>query len=247
MNASATLDLLEDPPKRPAAGFGFALAFSPDERVLYVAGTPRRELRAEGVQTNGRRFATLHHPEPGGPDGLKLDEAGNLYVTGAAGVWVFAPDGACTLASFPPRRRPPTAPGATPTAVRSTSPRAPLATASGSGCRAHADAARPHRHRIPEGVRGRSLEPLLEGDVSLYDEVLIETIGDKRTLRTPHARLTWHGRGERGEYNLAEDPHCFHNLWDEPAAAELQRDLTDRLLAHLVANIDPLPPVVTLC
>ena len=35
----------------------------------------------------------MDHPQPGSPDGMKVDQQGNLYVTGATGVWVFEPDG----------------------------------------------------------------------------------------------------------------------------------------------------------
>lgn len=30
---------------------------------------------------------------PGGPDGMKVDQKGNLYSTGPGGVWIMAPDG----------------------------------------------------------------------------------------------------------------------------------------------------------
>ena len=31
--------------------------------------------------------------EPGVPDGMKVDTNGNLYCTGARGIWVFDPEG----------------------------------------------------------------------------------------------------------------------------------------------------------
>ncbi|MGH8019544.1 MAG: hypothetical protein ACREIA_14925 [Opitutaceae bacterium] len=62
------------------------------------------------------------------------------------------------------------------------------------------------------------------------------------------ARLTWHGAGEKGElYDLVGDPHEFHNLWGDPAAATLQTELMDRLTARLAANHDPLPLKSSLC
>ncbi|GAB4115590.1 MAG: SMP-30/gluconolactonase/LRE family protein [Roseiflexaceae bacterium] len=74
------------------------LAFSPDESILYVDDSPRRHIRAfdllpDGRLANSRIFADMDHPQPGSPDGMKIDVNGNLYVAGATGVWVFTPDG----------------------------------------------------------------------------------------------------------------------------------------------------------
>ena len=71
------------------------LAFSPDERTLYVADTNRHHVRAfdvasDGTLTNGRVFAEVR--EEGRPDGMKVDRDGRLYVC-ATTVQVFAPDG----------------------------------------------------------------------------------------------------------------------------------------------------------
>jgi gluconolactonase len=74
------------------------LALSPDERTIYLADSRRIHLRAftvtaAGDLIDGRLFADMTHPEPVGPDGLKVDTAGNVYCAGATGVWVFAPTG----------------------------------------------------------------------------------------------------------------------------------------------------------
>lgn len=74
------------------------LAFSPDERTIYLADTRRLHLRAftvtpDGDLIDGRLFADMAHAEPGGPDGLKVDQAGNIYCAGATGVWIFTPAG----------------------------------------------------------------------------------------------------------------------------------------------------------
>jgi gluconolactonase len=74
------------------------LAFAPDEATLYVDDSARRHVRAfdvrpDGTLANGRIIADMDHPRPGVPDGMKVDSAGHLYVTGATGVWVFEPDG----------------------------------------------------------------------------------------------------------------------------------------------------------
>lgn len=90
---NGALELLIDDFDRPNG-----LAFSPDESILYIDDSPRRHVRAfdvrsDGTLTNSRVFADMGHPQPGSPDGMKIDEAGNLYVTGATGVWVFESDG----------------------------------------------------------------------------------------------------------------------------------------------------------
>jgi gluconolactonase len=76
------------------------LAFSPDEQTLYVCDTARYHVRAFTIEKSGalvvgsgRIFATLDPGQPGGPDGLKVDRDGRVYVAVALGVWVFEPDG----------------------------------------------------------------------------------------------------------------------------------------------------------
>ena len=73
------------------------IGFSPDRKTLYVADTAKMHVRAfdvrrDGSVTNGRVFGEMRRWAPniqGGPDGLKVDEKGNVYVTGAGGVWVY--------------------------------------------------------------------------------------------------------------------------------------------------------------
>jgi len=70
------------------------VALSPDERTFYVADTARRHVRAfdvasDGSVSNGRVLAELKSDRQGGPDGMKVDRKGNLYVTGPGGLWVF--------------------------------------------------------------------------------------------------------------------------------------------------------------
>lgn len=74
------------------------LAFSPDERLLYIDDSRRRHVRRFLVRDDGSLapdgiFADMDHPQPGSPDGMKVDVEGNLYVAGATGVWVFSPRG----------------------------------------------------------------------------------------------------------------------------------------------------------
>jgi gluconolactonase len=78
------------------------LCFSTDESLLYVNDTDRAHIRVFDVGpdhtlSNGRVFAEGigdgDLAKGGLVDGMKLDERGNVYVTGPEGVWVFAPDG----------------------------------------------------------------------------------------------------------------------------------------------------------
>jgi gluconolactonase len=76
------------------------LCFSPDESLLYINDTPKAHIRVfdrqpDGTIANGRMF--FEHIgsgviEEGIPDGMKIDERGNIYVTGPAGVWVISPE-----------------------------------------------------------------------------------------------------------------------------------------------------------
>jgi sugar lactone lactonase YvrE len=84
------LTLLDDSFDRPNG-----LAFSPDERVLYVDDSRRGHIRAfdvqaDGMLSNGRVFAELREPgEQGVPDGMKVDVRGNVFCTGPGGIWVL--------------------------------------------------------------------------------------------------------------------------------------------------------------
>jgi gluconolactonase len=70
------------------------LAFSPDERKLYIDDSSRRHIRVFDVQpdgglSDGRIFHDLNVSAPGAPDGMKVDWEGRLYCTGPGGVWVL--------------------------------------------------------------------------------------------------------------------------------------------------------------
>jgi len=91
--ADGKLTLALDELRRPNG-----LAFSPDEKYLYVGNSdPRRkvwmryEVEPDGSLTNGELFLDLTF-EPGQePDGLKVDQRGNLYLTGPGGLWITDP------------------------------------------------------------------------------------------------------------------------------------------------------------
>jgi gluconolactonase len=72
------------------------LCFSPNEKRLYIADSGKpHHIRAFAVQKDG----TLQGGEvfcvisPGGPDGIRCDQAGRLYSSAGDGVHIFAPDG----------------------------------------------------------------------------------------------------------------------------------------------------------
>jgi gluconolactonase len=79
------------------------LAFSPDERKLYVAQSDSNaaiwrvfDVQGEGTIANSRVFfdsTKMAGARKGLPDGLKIDVDGNLFATGPGGVLVFSPDG----------------------------------------------------------------------------------------------------------------------------------------------------------
>lgn len=70
------------------------VALAPNGRVLYVAASDERAIRAYDVdrQGNATNERVLVTGIEGVPDGLKTDEKGNLYVA-AAGVLVYGADG----------------------------------------------------------------------------------------------------------------------------------------------------------
>ena len=77
------------------------IAFSPDERHLYVGDwdpvhkvVMRYDVAADGSLSNGvELFDMTDAPGEDAIDGIKVDEAGNLYVCGPGGIWVLSPAG----------------------------------------------------------------------------------------------------------------------------------------------------------
>jgi gluconolactonase len=78
------------------------LAFSPDERYLYVGdwdldhkAIVRFEVASDGSTSNPTLFCDLTGEDGDDAiDGIKVDRRGNLFVCGPGGVWVLDPDGA---------------------------------------------------------------------------------------------------------------------------------------------------------
>ncbi len=85
------------------------LAFSPDERILYIDDSPRRHIRAFDVASNGalsnsRIFAELTSSDQGSPDGMKVAEDGTIVSAGPGGIWIYQPDGKLLGRLIPPEQ-----------------------------------------------------------------------------------------------------------------------------------------------
>jgi gluconolactonase len=75
------------------------LAFSPDGKRFYVDDSEQRNIRvydfhSDGTISGGRIFGAEPGSEDNGvPDGMKIDENGNVFVTGPGGIWVWDAEG----------------------------------------------------------------------------------------------------------------------------------------------------------
>jgi len=70
------------------------LCFSLDEKHLFINDTNRQHIRVfdvrpEGTLTNGRVWAETIGEGVGAPDGMKIDQEGNLYCCGPGGIHLF--------------------------------------------------------------------------------------------------------------------------------------------------------------
>jgi gluconolactonase len=93
--ADANLQLLVSDLTRPNG-----IAFSPDEKYLYVDNSEPKKLwvryrvQPDGSLTDGKIiYDATADSRPGAPDGMKVDEQGNIYSAGPGGVWIFSPEG----------------------------------------------------------------------------------------------------------------------------------------------------------
>jgi gluconolactonase len=77
------------------------LAFSPDEKYLYVGNwdeknkvVMRYAVKPDGALANGEVFFDMTSaPGEDAIDGVKVDQRGNVYVSGPGGLWILSPDG----------------------------------------------------------------------------------------------------------------------------------------------------------
>jgi gluconolactonase len=89
------LRLLDKDPQGAAPN---GIAFSPDEKILYVNGGTKitaYDVRPDDTVTNARVLIDLGGPNagPGNTDGMKVDRSGNIYCSGPGGVWIISPQG----------------------------------------------------------------------------------------------------------------------------------------------------------
>ena len=82
--------------------FPNGIAFSPDEKILYVAVSDSQkphlmayDVQPDGSVTNGRVFfdATPLKGRKGSCDGMKVDATGTVFATGPGGVLIISPAG----------------------------------------------------------------------------------------------------------------------------------------------------------
>jgi gluconolactonase len=76
------------------------IAFSPDEKYLYVDNSEpkklylRYEVKADGTLGPAVTFYDMNSiPGEGLPDGMKVDQKGNIYGSGPGGIWIISPAG----------------------------------------------------------------------------------------------------------------------------------------------------------
>ena len=103
------------------------------------------------------------------------------------------------------------------------------------------------------GVQGRSLLANVKGDNEEREDLLIEyndgmsRLGfDKpprvRAVVSKRWRLTIYADQDWGElYDLEQDPHETHNLWDSAEHAATRAELSERLNHHLINQMDESP------
>jgi gluconolactonase len=77
------------------------IAFSPDEKFLYVGDWDEKKkvvmrypVRPDGTAGRGELFFDMTSaPGEDAIDGIKVDQKGNLYVSGPGGLWILSPEG----------------------------------------------------------------------------------------------------------------------------------------------------------
>jgi len=94
LDTHGKLTLLTDKVSRPNG-----LAFSPNEKTLYVANTDPKnaswlafQVNEDGTLGTMKEIMNVTHligKEVGYPDGIKVDQNGNIFTAGPGGLWIF--------------------------------------------------------------------------------------------------------------------------------------------------------------
>ena len=108
---------------------------------------------------------------------------------------------------------------------------------------------------VPDWMQGAPL-PSSPGDTSRErvftewidefdgNEIVMQSMVRDGHLVTAYRRTNRYAGSEGELYDLANDPHQWRNLWDEPGSASLKNDLLDDLAANLPeGRPDPLPKI----
>ena len=81
------------------------IAFSPDEKYLYVSNWDirdihntktlwRYEIKPDGTLANGKVFFDMNQTDDDEAlDGIKVDTKGNIFSSAPGGVWIISPEG----------------------------------------------------------------------------------------------------------------------------------------------------------
>jgi arylsulfatase len=98
---------------------------------------------------------------------------------------------------------------------------------------------------IPQAVQGRSLVPLVEGRETRPKRSVHAEFPTAKMIRTEDWKLVHYVRAPYGElYDLKNDPHELHNLYDDPGYIKQRAEMKSMLADWLVDSEDPaLPPV----
>ena len=106
------------------------------------------------------------------------------------------------------------------------------------------------------GMQGESLLGLVKGGrQTVHEDLLLEEENQRtlmgfdghprlRTLLTDRYRLSFYDRAPWGEvYDLQEDPHEMHNLWDDPGKLGIKCELLERMARRMseLADRSPFP------
>jgi len=86
------------------------LAFAPGEKYFYVNDSSKKiimryEVQPDDTIANGQVFIDMTPDNaPGAPDGMKVDQKGNVYCVGPGGFWIISPEGKHLGTVKPPER-----------------------------------------------------------------------------------------------------------------------------------------------